>query len=412
MATAVDSVVSPQPIRFNLKTLLLVITGVGILLTPVQWFGGAYLVSALMSLGLVASCTLAYRQSVGVALALAFVAVFVGIPLVMVAAVFICHAFLNFVLCILLALGHVRTKTFAFATAALAVGLYGFVLWDGYERVRELVALRAKYPLQSLEERLTFTQKASANANPQAAGPALTAAVVTNLGELEQHGYYSRYFDRPWALEELHENINTHFARAAGFGISRMGSIYPERVELEPQPPLKMPTPLVGVSAMPPTDELYPVHERFMIDFGNPDRMGYVRNRGAVAGFEPHRVTADAQLRSTKNDDKYWHVVRLELVSLLRHDTPRVYTADTLPQMDQLADVPHRALNEFEAAALPQLETAEDVVIDQQPDRIQMVGAVRAARQCVECHEGQRGRLLGAFSYEITPIVNTSQAAK
>jgi hypothetical protein len=79
--------------------------------------------------------------------------------------------------------------------------------------------------------------------------------------------------------------------------------------------------------------------------------------------------------------------------------------------MDKLAGVPHRALNQFEAGALPQLETAKDLVIEQQPKRIEMLGAVRAATNCLACHEGQRGELLGAFSYEITPLVSTDRAA-
>ena len=46
----------------------------------------------------------------------------------------------------------------------------------------------------------------------------------------------------------------------------------------------------------------------------------------------------------------------------------------------------------------------DDVVVDQTPERIQMLGALRAGKTCLECHEGQRGKLLGAFSYELTPI--------
>ena len=80
--------------------------------------------------------------------------------------------------------------------------------------------------------------------------------------------------------------------------------------------------------------------------------------------------------------------------------------------MDQLADVPHRELNNFESSALPRLESDEDVVIDQQPERIQMLGAIRAATNCLECHEGVRGQLLGAFSYELVPVLATSKAKK
>ena len=72
--------------------------------------------------------------------------------------------------------------------------------------------------------------------------------------------------------------------------------------------------------------------------------------------------------------------------------------------MDKLKEVPTRPLNTFEGGALPKLVSQEDVVVDQQPTRIQMVGALRAGKTCFECHEGRRGKLLGAFSYELTPV--------
>jgi hypothetical protein len=88
----------------------------------------------------------------------------------------------------------------------------------------------------------------------------------------------------------------------------------------------------------------------------------------------------------------------------MRHAEPRVYVAATLPEMDKLADVPNRPLNRFEQGALPQLIAQGDVVVNQQPDRIEMLGALRAGKTCLECHHGDRGKLLGAFSYELAPL--------
>jgi hypothetical protein len=78
--------------------------------------------------------------------------------------------------------------------------------------------------------------------------------------------------------------------------------------------------------------------------------------------------------------------------------------------MDQLADSTHRELNEFEAKALPQLESSDDVVIEQTADRIEMLGAVRATTACLECHDAQRGQLLGAFSYEMERLPGAAEA--
>ena len=38
----------------------------------------------------------------------------------------------------------------------------------------------------------------------------------------------------------------------------------------------------------------------------------------------------------------------------------------------------------------------------QTPDGLRILGAIRAAKQCVDCHGGERGALLGAFSYTLT----------
>jgi hypothetical protein len=81
-----------------------------------------------------------------------------------------------------------------------------------------------------------------------------------------------------------------------------------------------------------------------------------------------------------------------------------VYVAETIPLMNELEDVPHRALNEFEAVALPQLETQRDTVIKETVEGAIMLGAVRAGNDCLQCHNGPRGRLLGAFSYEFREL--------
>jgi hypothetical protein len=65
--------------------------------------------------------------------------------------------------------------------------------------------------------------------------------------------------------------------------------------------------------------------------------------------------------------------------------------------MDQLDGVPTRPLSEFEGRALPQLVSQKDVVVDVAENHIAMVGALRAATACLQCHEGERGKLLGAF---------------
>lgn len=85
---------------------------------------------------------------------------------------------------------------------------------------------------------------------------------------------------------------------------------------------------------------------------------------------------------------------------MLKHDRPMVYVSKNLPNMNELRDAPVRELDAFEQQALTSLIEGEDLVTDVQPGRIRALGSLRAMRQCLQCHEVERGTLLGAFSYE------------
>lgn len=94
---------------------------------------------------------------------------------------------------------------------------------------------------------------------------------------------------------------------------------------------------------------------------------------------------------------------RLELVSLLKHETPRVYVSKHLPRMDELTDAPTRPLDGFERDSLVKLLRGDNVVVSAGETRMQMLGAVRASKTCLKCHAVERGALLGAFTYELAP---------
>jgi hypothetical protein len=57
------------------------------------------------------------------------------------------------------------------------------------------------------------------------------------------------------------------------------------------------------------------------------------------------------------------------------------------------------------------MRSDEDVVIDEQPDRILMVGSLRAGRDCLKCHSARRGELLGALTYELIPVKPSQKQA-
>jgi hypothetical protein len=391
--------------RFSLKHLLLALALASLLLAPAHYFGGIYLVSISFSLTLILICALLYRATAIGSVAVSFVGVFLGFGLAMVFLTFGIHAFFNCLACLVLAIARVRTKTFAIGLSLIMFAVYGFAIYSGIDEMRDLFALKRRFPFESLSSRLAFENR-SAVTEPTPDQPIqLVSAVATNLDEQDKRfDTQYRYASHTWALQQLHENTAEQFARAAGFGLMRMPSVRLELVRFEPRTPIQLPVPVAFSSPQPADSILQLLHNSALINFINPERTPYIRSRDEVAGFEAHLLSSLAGEGPKPKRDPDWQVVRLELVSLLRHAEPRVYVAENLPEMDKLADVPNRPLNAFEQSALPQLVTQQDAVVDQKPDRIEMLGALRAGEKCLECHRGARGKLLGAFSYSLTPL--------
>lgn len=393
-----------QP-RIALKTLFAVVTAISLLLAPVHWFGVLYLISAAFSLSLIACCALMYRHSRVGSVLVAFGGAFLGFVFVLLLVVYFLHAALNAIACLLLALKNPSPRVFAAVLITLMAAVYGYAFLQGAVAVREIRVLQAQYPFESLEHRLAFEKSGSSTLHPVDSIPP-SASVTANL-ERQEANHEARFSSRAWALRDLHEASYREFARAAGFGFMRMPSVREMLAFDKDLPPLELPRPMGISTVVNPGNDLAHVHDAAVDDFVSPQRMAYVRSRKEVAGFEPHRMYKFS-MHGPPDQSPNWQVVRLELVSLLRQNEPRVYTSNTIPDMDQLADAPNRPLDEFEKGALPQLHSQEDVVFDVLPDRIVMLGAVRAGTTCFKCHVGERGKLLGAFSYELTPLVDAA----
>jgi hypothetical protein len=392
------------PLRFNLRTLLLGVAIVAVVLAPFHWFGSAYLVSAVFSASLVIACVLAYRsQQPAFSLAVAGGGALIGFFLAIGLLIYFLHALVNLLVCGVLLSAKVRPRTFGLGLVAAAAVVYAHSFWNGAAAIRKLAALKLRHPFESLDERLSFERNLKPARSDDNNGTSLSRRVTANLYNFDGH-LEERYFRRTWALRELHEETNRHFTRAAGFGFMRMPSVSEYVLRLEPRPELNMPLAVDLTTPKPTRSELFGKHQAAVLDFVEPDRLGYVKPQRRAAGFEAHGFASLPEQLSGDDRKAQWQIARLELVSLLRHDEPRVYIAATLPQMDQLDDVPHRPLNAFEDGALPKLISSKDLVLDSQPKRIQMLGSIRAASKCIECHEGPRGKLLGAFSYEIMPL--------
>jgi hypothetical protein len=285
-------------------------------------------------------------------------------------------------------------------SAVLALGLAGVMAsqieWE-YDR------LRALYPYQSIESRLPLL-RVSLRERP------LAPDAEDRLDRLG-----SRDWDWDWRerrLKKLHEEKVELFINSFGFGYSRMSprpsaaNLYRKRGSgsIQPGPRVSFPTSPGEWLPARPGDEAA-MGRRIDQDirtFANPENFGYVKDRQHVAGFEPHRFS------QAPEPVESWKILTLDLVGLLLEPEPRVYVSDRLPSMDQVRAVPTRPLDKIETVALTALRDGDDLWITWVGDCARMVGAIRNNGRCVACHGGDRGDLLGAFSYTLSRAESTS----
>jgi len=270
---------------------------------------------------------------------------------------------------------------------------YGIASWSAYRDLREENRLREAYPFVSMAARVPEPRP-----EPIADERALA--------------WLSKYEDplaggsgwRESSLRRLHARTTEAFVNSDGFGVARMpGRITeshlkpPDRPEVPPQPGSPAHWPhgeAFELSPAPTREQFAKMHRHGLTDFVFDDGWGYRKSRDAVAGFLSHRF-------SRVPETETWTVHRIELVGLLKHAEPKVYLSDKLPAMDDLRGAPTRAPDAFETAGLAAIRKGEEGFAAQRPDVVRYLGAIRSAKQCVECHGGNRGDLLGAFAYTL-----------
>ena len=285
--------------------------------------------------------------------------------------------------------------------------------------------LREEYPFKSLAGRLKHEDDKTGHP------PALSPAAEERLKERDERESLSRKTPIVWmnlrrqSLEQLHSDEVNQFVAREGFGVSRMPSPGPSFLPLPEPPQLALPSaeidppqlePLVLVPAseaeaatavvnVPTSDDLTTLHGASEGSFVSSQRLGYVKDREHVAGFASHAFERLPRLVDSENwlhePTEHWAVRRLELVSLLKHKSPRVYISEELPRLEELEEAATRDLGDFETEGLAKLRAGEDVVTRASVNRIEMLGSLRAAKSCLECHSVERGELLGAFSYTL-----------
>jgi hypothetical protein len=296
-----------------------------------------------------------------------------------------------------------KLRSWPFPLLACGVTLLVYV-GMGWYPFQNYASLRDKYPYVSMQDRLPARTLPPLGSLPP--GLAKRLDLLENVIERsESSGANER---REWSLRRLHEQAVETFADQLGFGRLRMPTVsalaLASGLRVEPAlpqpgsrlPPASLAASLGGSGEPGRTSDLEQYlagpHLQGVADFVHPAGFGYVKDRQHVAGFQAHQFSQAPQIEQ-------WRLQTLDLIGLLLREEPVVYVSDHLPRMDELRDAPTRPPDDFEVDGLVALRRGEDLFVRAGGDGGRALGAVRATKQCLSCHDCKRGDLLGAFSY-------------
>lgn len=133
----------------------------------------------------------------------------------------------------------------------------------------------------------------------------------------------------------------------------------------------------------------------------------YVEKFIQSSGFGVSRMTQDLRNYSELVLNGQHHVVeKVELIGLVKHPAPTAYLTFSTPPQKRLltneqvtAFIKTRALTTFETNALVELRNGRNEIVGAANGAPAILGGVRARKDCLKCHDGKAGNLLGALSY-------------
>jgi hypothetical protein len=150
----------------------------------------------------------------------------------------------------------------------------------------------------------------------------------------------------------------------------------------------------------PPRD-LLRMHDDFVLAFVDSAGFGRTRITPMMRAMQRYRAPGERNLG----------VVDVALIGIAKHDPPQVFDAPFMgfqhvesgvPQMPRLRG---RPLRTDEEDALRALSGGERLVVRAEEDGLRVIGPIRAAGECLGCHEKQRaGDMLGALVYTLRPL--------
>lgn len=294
-----------------------------------------------------------------------------------------------------------------FVALTMVVGAYAVAATSSAARVKWLASLKEQYPIVSIADRLDYEANVTNGRYVQTDSDA-------EPWQAETHAFRTRAY----SLELLHSQTMERFVRAQGFGLGRMHArLFLSKVSLEYPAPTRLSFSYeeyrekLGRGGLPwelfdPNKTDQAEYHRFAAgDFLSKYSTGWPQRFRLVSGFNSHTFLSHPPKPTF---DAHSHeLLSLQLVSLRRFPKPKVYVLDHLPKMDELssANAETRELNDFEVSALDELTQGKHVVFDKVGDQLLMLGALRATKDCLQCHSGKEQQLLGAFTYRFAHAV-------
>lgn len=308
------------------------------------------------------------------------------------------HALLLIPIWLVWVRGHLSVRGLILCSSVAAIAPYGFFVSFAVGKHKKKEELRTQYAFESMENRVPVPQKTKRD-------PAIPLD-ESFFKQIEQQVADNTNGFRTAMLDRLHSETVRDFINSPGFGAGRridpsastLAINLNRTDEVLPQPgPLPSST-LSTTDLTEPQDiwmdDFRTLHTASMLDFVYPRGFGFVVNRNKVAGFLSHGFSEPPQVKN-------WSLQSVVLIGLLMHAEPIAYVSNELPRMDRLAKAPTRSLNSFEELGLDEIRNGRDLFIRQGPHALHLLGAIRSVEQCVKCHGGERGDLLGAFSYSL-----------
>lgn len=297
----------------------------------------------------------------------------------------------------------------------------------GYSEYLELLEARKRFAPQDLSGRMVYEKLPISTHSAQLTDTSRVAKDWDQFESVYEDELQTGLLDRNWHLKLLHRKSVESFIKSPGFGVGRM---YLPRFDQKDLASTQKNVPVESMSdvvivnryagdvdfdrvngwSRPESTLGFKMDQRGFhfqrtYDFLWPTALGVPTDDGNWIGNEPHAIRWPAEFID-ETPETSLSLTQLQLVSLLRFDEPRVYLLDHMPRMDELAraDVKTRELNDFESAALTQLQTGTAFVSESAENVVRAMGSVVTLESCQRCHSTKKFEMLGAFSYEFERV--------